>query len=627
MPPKRTRAAQTRNTRAAAASNATSKADKRSSAPVRDDIPQLDGVIDGDARRVRAPTRNSRIARGQEEEEDYTMTGALGEEYAPVQKPSPPVQKTPAPARPRGRLGRKVVRNDNQTQALEALKRRMEEVQGKETGEQPSAPISAAAALAARKKKRTSGASADDSVAVESPAPGAVQRVGQTDESSPAVAPVSPPRGRQRQVVPSSAVKAQGTPMAENSVLALSKFKRRPRQHSILRMVGATSDVENNDHNDDDTEDLTLNYSLGDFEPDHESTPLHLQKSRKSQGGSSETRTSSSRKRKFQELGFEQNDTSEVQVPASSPPVLSQNYTVEPEASSEHLYSEASELPERVPDTQDYPAGHEEGPSEETPEIYSETQAPPKSTSSSTHVEEPEDRPEAATHRRSRRQAQRVKATQDDPDSSSSASENDDSKTPVRTCKRATTSKASTSKPKSNNQRTLTTSALASLLPRRRRPQRNRGNSEDPFEIPSPASDDDHGNHRSNIEVQELSSDEDELLHDPPPRQRGKATTKAQGKQAADSTRRTGKASGETGAQKKRGAGRPSMTYGRSRVFSDKENQTAEGQDADQRNNDESDDDGQELAKMARKFAEIDQWEMEFESVSAENGAASSPWR
>ncbi|KAK7542104.1 uncharacterized protein J3D65DRAFT_612626 [Phyllosticta citribraziliensis] len=628
MPPKRTRAAQTRNSRATTASDATSTTDKRSGTHARHSVAQIDGASDGDARRVRAAARNGRTARGQEEELDFTMTGALGIEYAPAHKTSPPAQKTPAPARPRGRLGRKVVRNDTQTQALEALKRRMAEEQVKKTGEKPSAPISAAAALAARKKKRTSGASTDDSVAVESPAPGPVQRVGQTEESSPAVAPVSPPRGRQRQVVPSSAVKAQGTPMAENSVLALSKFKRRPRQPSILRMVGATSDVENNDNDDDDTEDLTLNYSLGDFEPDHESTPLHLQKSRKSQGQSSEARTGSSRKRKFQELDFEQNETSEVQVPASSPPVLSQTYLMESDSSSEHLYSEPDELPERVPDTQEQAPGHEDEPLREaTPEIYSETQAPPKSTSSVSHRENPEDRPEAIPNRRSRRQPQRVKATQDDPDSSSSDSDND-IETTVRTRKRTTRSKSSKPKSKSNNQRALTTSALASLLPRRRRAQRNRGNTEDPFEIPSSESNDVNTNRQDNVEVQELSSDEDELLHDPPPRQRGKSTARGKGKQPADSTRRKGKANNDAAAQRQRGAGRPSMTYGRSRVSSDKENQNADGQDADRRNNsDEGGDVGQELTKVAQKFAEIDKWEMEFESVSAENGAASSPWR
>lgn len=55
------------------------------------------------------------------------MTGALpadSSDEAPA-----PAQKVPGPARPRGRLGRKVVRNDAQSQALEALKRRMEEEQ------------------------------------------------------------------------------------------------------------------------------------------------------------------------------------------------------------------------------------------------------------------------------------------------------------------------------------------------------------------------------------------------------------------------------------------------------------------------------------------------------------------
>ncbi|KAK8198062.1 uncharacterized protein BKA78DRAFT_307423 [Phyllosticta capitalensis] len=662
MPPKRTRATQSRNTRATTASDATSISGKRSGVSTRDQNFHDDSTNNGDARRVQAPARNGRGARtgrGQREEpeEDYMMTGALpadSSDEAPA-----PAQKTPGPARPRGRLGRKVVRNDAQSQALEALKRRMEEEQGKKTGNDATAPISAAAALAERKKRRTSGASADGSVAVESPAPRSVHRA---EESSPAVAPVSPPRGRQRQVMPSSAVKAQGTPMAENSVLALSKFKRRPRQPSILRMVGATSDVENNDNDNDDTEDLTLNYSLGDFEPDHESTPLHLRKGRKSMGGESEARTSSSRKRKFQELAFEQNEESEIQVPASSPPVLPQNHMVVREPSSEHLYSDASDLPQHVPDTQDPLPGEEEDPLPEdagepvghdTPNIYSETQAPPRSSSSSPPLDElddqPEATPEAPKNRRSRRQPQPIKATQDEPDSSPASDSNDDTETPARTHKRSTRSKskAPASKPNAKSkppkkQRPITTSALASLLPRRRRPQRQRGNAADPFDIPSSTSGDDNDDAASrNIEAQELSSDEDELAHDPPPRQRGKsksATATTKSKRPADSTRRKGKAAGggdAATATKKRGAGgRPSKTYGRARVSSDKENQNADGEDVDAegRNTDGEEGEGgsvkEDLAKVAQKFAEIDKWEMEFESVSAEAGAgASSPWR
>ncbi|KAL1393135.1 hypothetical protein HDK64DRAFT_259437 [Phyllosticta capitalensis] len=448
--------------------------------------------------------------------------------------------------------------------------------------------------------------------------------------------------------------------MAENSVLALSKFKRRPRQPSILRMVGATSDVENNDNDNDDTEDLTLNYSLGDFEPDHESTPLHLQKGRKSMGGESEARTSSSRKRKFQELEFEHNEGSEIQVPASSPPVLPQNHMVVIESSSEHLYSDASDLPQHVPYTQDPLPGEEEDPLPEdagepvghgTPNIYSETQAPPRSSSSSPPLDElddqPEATPEAPKNRRSRRQPQPIKATQDDPDSSSASDSNDDTETPARTRKRSTRSKskAPASKPnsKSKKQRPITTSALASLLPRRRRPQRQRGNAADPFDIPSSTSGDDNDDAATrNIEAQELSSDEDELAHDPPPRQRGKsksATATTKSKRPADSTRRKGKAAGGGDAaaapSKKRGAGgRPSKTYGLARVSSDKENQNADGEDVDAegRNTDGEEGEGggvkEDLAKVAQKFAEIDKWEMEFESVSAEAGAgASSPWR
>lgn len=78
---------------------------------------------------------------------------------------------------------------------------------------------------------------------------------------------------------PQSAVKMQSTPGAESSVLALQNFRRRARQPSLLQMVQnpelAATTI-------DDTTDFTLG-SLGDeeddFAPHDEGTPLQVSKS------------------------------------------------------------------------------------------------------------------------------------------------------------------------------------------------------------------------------------------------------------------------------------------------------------------------------------------------------------
>ena len=59
---------------------------------------------------------------------------------------------------------------------------------------------------------------------------------------------------------PPSAIKVGATPAHEQSILALTNFKRRPRQPSLLRMVHQTTDLEDNDGEDmdlyaDDLED------------------------------------------------------------------------------------------------------------------------------------------------------------------------------------------------------------------------------------------------------------------------------------------------------------------------------------------------------------------------------------
>ncbi|KAL1625196.1 hypothetical protein SLS56_007391 [Neofusicoccum ribis] len=603
MPPKRsTRATQpsqttttattTRTTRAAAPTAPAAKPSRGSSTkpPTAAPDPIEDGDTD-DSDALLISTRPGRISsmaarRAREpraEEVDYTMTGGLGVGAGGGRN-----------ARTRGRVvPKKVVRRDEgQARALEALRRRREEAEGR-GGDAVE-----------------EGEGEDDG---EEETRGRQQRAA-VPSSSPAV-PATASRVRRASSshwhnAPPSAVKAQGTPAADTSVLALSKFRRRPRQPSLLRMM-QQSDVENEeDGGSADESGLTLDYSLGDFEPDHESTPLNLRK-----GGvegaalGSEPRTASSRKRKLAERGRE-----EVQVPRSSPPVIGEQEVAPPprETSSERLYSEASELPPLgVADTQPEPVDEP---------VLSDTMAPPRSTSPLSSIQVREETPPPA--KRPRRAAARNAANDEEDHAADPLSSSDgDSASATETAVRSRNARKKTDKRKPKAM-SLSTATLQSLLPRRRKKAATRHAKQtaaEAFEIPS-----------SDVEEEEeeasASDDEDELHRAP----------------AAARRRKKGRAAkaavvvGGGGDKKKR----LSRTYGRR--SSDKENQDGDV-DASMyvRSGGESDGDeevletsemrdvrrSRELEAAAKKFAEVDEWEMEFESVDLGGASASSPWR
>ncbi|CAN9180107.1 unnamed protein product [Alternaria alternata] len=160
---------------------------------------------------------------------------------------------------------------------------------------------------------------------------------------------------------PPSAIKVGATPAHERSILALSNFRRRPRQPSLLRQVQQTTDVEDNDQDDLDNTD---NFDFDDFLPHAESTPLNVRKQAPEQEirNDSGTQISSSGSR-----GTKRKFSSVVQVPRSSPPASPQ--------SGEDVESERSpspSLPEVV-------ASREEmiEQTQEDEEPLSETLAPP----------------------------------------------------------------------------------------------------------------------------------------------------------------------------------------------------------------------------------------------------------
>lgn len=287
---------------------------------------------------------------------------------------------------------------------------------------------------------------------------------------------------------PPSAIKVGATPAHEASILALTNFKRRPRQPSLLRMVQQTTDVEDNDQSGPDDTD---NFDFDDFLPEAESTPLNVRRNapedeaRNDSGAQIPSSGSRGVKRKLSPV---------VQVPRSSPPVEI------PSRVDESELSRSPSLPEILPTREETFKQ-----TQDNSEPLSETYAPPMSSSPIRKVSRPVQSP-TQTRTRQRRN-QRKTPMYDESDA-------EETETPAKTKRNA----------KSKAQQSISTAQLKSLLPRRR----NRNLDRDEFDIES-------------SEATPIDSDQDELQM-PQPRRRQptqKATKKGRGKKAAPRVSRT----------------------------------------------------------------------------------------
>ncbi|PVH82517.1 hypothetical protein DL98DRAFT_570471 [Cadophora sp. DSE1049] len=385
----------------------------------------------------------------------------------------------------------------------------------------------------------------------------------------------------------------RGTPANVGSAMKIGTFKRREREPSILRTAQKARQEEPLDYDDDED----------DFNPDDESTPLNLSKTRNMTSSSGGPSSSSSRKRKL----------SAIQVPRSSPSLPS---------------TRVDEADETAPATN--PVRDEQGEEEEeavepsprlmpsiearsdTPEPLSETMAPPQSSSPLPSSPElpPRTRRAPSRGRRPLRGRTPPPRTQDSPISSPPSLTHSPNR-PVH----ATARKPQRQAPPPS---TFSTAQLQALLPRRRQ----RATARDPFDVPSSGDE---------VDVSGLASDDDELSHlnvqarsrrhtiirarTPAPLKRGGKANRS-GPELNDSTVK--------------------RTYGsRANAVSDKEN-TVEVDPDDSLApipDDEAHDDpensqeleervGKELKRAAKKFQEVDKWELEFEEVTA---SSSSP--
>ncbi|KAE9367553.1 hypothetical protein N431DRAFT_428896 [Stipitochalara longipes BDJ] len=384
----------------------------------------------------------------------------------------------------------------------------------------------------------------------------------------------------------------RGTPAQVGSALKIGNFKRRARESSIL---GTAQKNQPQRLEYDDDED--------DFNPEDESTPLNLSKTR-NVNTSSASSSSNPRKRKL----------SSVQVPRSSPSLPSPRRS-EPEetipATSPLSDEEAdgSELGSPEPD-------HDLMPSIEgrsvTPEPLSETMAPPHSSSSVSSSPEPA----LPLHRAPSRGRRPLRGrtpppmTQDSPISSPPSLTHSPDRPAVAATK---------PKPKPKRQppppSTFSTAQLQSLLPRRRRRQ-----ARDPFDIPSS---------EDEVDVSGLASEDDELSH---------LTVRARSRRSTVPRRTPAPLKGPRSAKAAAKGKQPATkrTYGaQARAASDKENEGEVDPDdslgplPDDAGNESPENSqelvkrvGQELKAAARKFEEVDKWELDFEEVTA---SSSSP--
>lgn len=376
---------------------------------------------------------------------------------------------------------------------------------------------------------------------------------------------------------PPSAMKIGGTPAHETSILALTNFRRRARQPSLLRMVQQTTDVEDNDLDDSDALD-----DLDDFHPDDESTPLHVRKNapaEETNQRSAHNLSSSGSRGKKRKLA-----SPVVQVPRSSPPIDSLSGA----DIAKSLRSSSPSLPEGVIENQEEVVESRE---QAEPGILSDTMAPPRS--SSAPIDEIDDSPARPRQRKKRGESRRKVR--------GSGSEDEETERPTR-MKAKSKSKIKVE--------SISTAKLQALLPRRRtRVAQER----DEYDILT--SDD--------IEEAPIDSDQDELQL-PTPR-KGPKGRKATSKPNKKISRGTKKSAMPTDA-----ARRNTRTYGR-HTSSDKENDSAIVMDTNSLEADEPTETtinipDSKLAAIAKKFEDVDAWEMEFESVDA-GGGDSSPWR
>ncbi|KAA6411276.1 MAG: hypothetical protein FRX48_04556 [Lasallia pustulata] len=507
--------------------------------------------------------------------QEYTMSGALDPRELRDERARPPT------ARQRAALS-KIAREADHSRAIEALKKRREAALAAQGGDQIQVPSS--------------------------------QPTKPTEGARPPTRARDRPAMTSAQALPSElGSQEQNTPAMESSMLAIAKFKRRPRQPSILQLV---QQQDNHAKEQGDDEDLD------DFLPDDESTPFLVSKTKPriqdtptlSSPSSEHLPTlDQSRKRKL--------TSPDIQVPRSqslvdrptTPTVrdlgISDTYSIpgdEPELPTRHLFHAPS------------------------PQFHSDTLAPPQSSSplraSPQHKRPTRNRPPAKS-------LPRVRAGRKNPGRKTVTILASDPEEPPPEASEHPSPAQPSQKRNVLAPKTLSSATLQNLLPRRRHHRRHAGE----FDIPSSG--------EEVIDTTGLDEDQDELSHVAIARRvvvkKNPAKTPGSKKRVANAT--VGK---KTVQAKGKG---PTRTY--ARKVSDKENKprtTSEGGEQEESLGPVGDDDdagdaegeagragptrnspsGTELQRLAEYFREVDKFALNFvEDKGSSSRSSQRDWR
>ncbi|PBP27023.1 hypothetical protein BUE80_DR002003 [Diplocarpon rosae] len=397
-------------------------------------------------------------------------------------------------------------------------------------------------------------------------------------------------------VAPSSmALEMEEEAIAHGNSAYDGPLNRGEREPSVLRTVQKVRQEQPLDYDDEEE----------DFNPEDESTPLHLSKTR-DLASSSAASSANSRKRKL----------SAVQAPRSSPPLISPK-DVEADETIPATYPSSDEKEREDAESSPEPIQLSIEARSETSEVLSETMAPPQSSSSIPPSPELPLRVQRAPSRGRRPLCDRTPPrTQDSPISSPpSLTHSPNRPAPAFTAPSRKTQRTQRIAPPPS---TFSTAQLQALLPRRR----TRNAARDPFDIPSS---------EDEVDVSGLAPGDDELSHlNVYARARHQASVRAR---TPAPIKKGAKVNKLTPRQKDITAKR---TYGAARAVAtrDKENDAGVDEepdpddslapipdDGDNGNSENSQElekrVGKELKQAAKKFQEVDKWELEFEDITA----------
>lgn len=366
-----------------------------------------------------------------------------------------------------------------------------------------------------------------------------------------------------------------------------SNFKRRPRQPSLLQLVQAQANPQD-EHDDDD---------LDDFHPDDESTPFVQAKSQllpqtslsSSPGSSANQSSSRKRKRSTPVIQVERSQSPETRI--SSP----RNSSESPK--SDFQEEDACNLPFATNIHNDQPEPSlpmSKSSQASQSKLWSDTYAPPQSSS-------------PIAHEPSKPMIQRGQPKRDSPPAHS---------------------------PVSRPLKPLSTATLQNLLPRRR--VRPATREHDSFDMPSSSD--------VEIDTSRLSAEADELSVPAKPRVRTKKQMKDPSVKTPSTNKKKpyntviskddGRSAKASKPPKKTSRLKKPKTYARIEPMTSKEpNENDNDDDGDDDNNDLQDNQptshrpmeslpaSTELQRLARKFREVDRWELEVEDVTPSSGS------